>query len=222
MRKTKVLFALLAAFCFTAVSAQSASALSITGATPFTGQQVSANQVFNIGTAVRVTCTHATITNGTLGPNTIGGPSTNMATFTIAYHNNVTTPPRPCTAVIAGITVNATVTVTCQWSIVPTSFTSGSGVGWIRVCTTTITLSSFGCVITVPTQTITSGGTYQNLTSPNRVRVTVNIPGGATPGVNWTQNGSCPGLPASATSTTPAQYAGYQGTIDANGLQVIP
>jgi hypothetical protein len=211
MRKTKFLFTLVAAFSVMAFSAQAASALSITGSTPFTGSQVSASQVFNIGSAVRVVCTTASVTNGTLPANALGTPSTNEAKFNIAYSG--------CTATIAGLGQPATVTTSCsQWEVAPSTYSGGSGAGVIRACAS-ISVPSLGCVITVPLQTITSGGTYTNV-SPN-VNVIANIAGG-TSGINWTQNGGCPGIGASATSTSPAQYAGYQGTVKANGLTVIP
>jgi len=212
MRKTKVLSTLLVATCVMAFSAQAASALSITGATPFSGQHVSPQQSFNIGSAMRFTCTNVAVTNGALVANTLGTPSTNVSRFSIAYSG--------CTATIAGITTPAPVSTACgPWDAAPSTISGapGSGTGRVRVCATISIPGFFGCVITVPYQTISPGAIYQNVSGAG-VNVVLNIAGGAS-GIDWSQNGGCPGLPASASVGT---FAGYQGTIRANGLAVTP
>ena len=52
------------------------------------------------------------------------------------------------------------------------------------------------------------------------VDVTVNLAGGGN-GIVWSQNGSCPGVPASS-SALPGWFAGYQGAVRASNLNVVP
>lgn len=211
MRKFKFPLTLFAVLCVLAFSAPTASAVSIYGATPFTGQHVSAGQMFNIGTAVQVSCMSASVTNGTLVPNMLGSSSTNMARFSVSYNW--------CNALIAGIWASTTVSTGCgTWEVAPSIYGGSYGSAMARICAR-ITIPSLGCVITVPSQLLWSGLSYQNVAGPN-LNVVTNIPGGGM-GIDWTQNGSCPGIPLNA-STAWSTYAGFQGTVRANGLIVLP
>lgn len=223
MLKFKALLTLVAAFTLVAVTASSASALSIAGGPTFRGVQ-STNQVFRIGNALTTTCTTARadgVTNvppqrGVVAPNTLGTPSTNMARFRMTYTG--------CTTAITGLSYPTTVTVNCDWLLAPSTYNAATGTstGVLRTgvsgCTggTVIALSGSPCTVTVPDQLLSTGATGQNVTAANQpspangapvgMRIVANIVNG----ISYTSSG-CPGVPAAAPPGAP--LAGYTGTI---------
>lgn len=125
-----------------------------------------------------------------------------------------------CLVRIAGIDRPATVTPACDWTLTLThgSYNSitGSSFGTVTSCgTTTISVPSIACSVTVPS-TIgpVSMQNLQNGTaqaSPaNQLRVTANVSA-----IHWAQTG-CPGVPANGTDGL------YSGTSVQSGLVVWP
>lgn len=216
MRKTKYLLGAVLALCLMAFSAQAASADSLatsgawtpvppatlgTGTSSGTGQHT-----FTIaGGNLVVRCTQAS-TQGTI-------VNAHTATVNMNYTN--------CSVTIAGIARPATVVDACNWTVTLTHGSydpiTGSSSGTITTCgTTTITVPSINCVVSVGSTTVP--GTGQNLQngvaqpSPaNQLRLTPNATN-----VAWSQNGNCPGVPLTGTDGT------YSGVTIAPGIWVVP
>lgn len=207
MRKTKFLFGVLAALCFMAFTASSASAFGVSGAAPFpnftgsnTGPAVGAHTFTIAGGGLVVTCT--TVNNSGTSPaapvDTHGHRTT--ASFTMAYTG--------CTTNLGGPVIPTTVTVNCAWTATinnPTNIFTGASPwtsnGTLSTnCNTTISLNGTACVVTVPPTTKAINGQNYNAAGTAPAVTGSLVITAAITGVNWTQTG-CPIPPSGADGT---------------------
>lgn len=111
-----------------------------------------------------------------------------------------------CTATLAGIPFSATITAASDWTATPLTGT-GPFTGSISVLAPptgnalTIAVPAIGCAVYVNAQTL-STLTMTNA-APTNVRINASVTN-----ISYTQNGSCPGVPASGTTAT------YTGVVD--------
>lgn len=208
MRKTKVIFSVLAALCLMAFSAQAASAQQIlpgAGST-FSGDNTGPAAGAHVFTAfagnLRVTCTTVRNTGTVLAP----VPPATKATRANARMNY-----SGCTFRIGGITAPATVSTPCDWTATITSFTalSGASAGTLSTnCNSVITVGSVNCTITIPPVTVPITGQNYNAghmpTPPNagppvNLLLTANVSG-----LPWTSSAGCQalGIPAQGSDGT--------------------
>ena len=213
MRKTKVIFSVLAALCLMMFGAQAANAQGLggTGAPLFTANPdfsgdntgpAAGQHVFTTnGGGLVVRCN--TVTNRGNVDTAAGAPrdasgDPQRATFRIAFSN--------CSASLAGLNFPATVTVNCDWTATITSFNSATGqnAGFLTIpCTTVIAITGAGCSVVVNAQTVPV--TSQNVTATGANSPANGAPAGMVltvgyAGITFTTN--CPGVQG------PASYTG--------------
>lgn len=207
MRKTKVIFSVLAALCLMAFSASAANAAGIGGGPAFSGSNagLGAHTFTTAGGGLTVSC--ATVTNsGTTNPSPVDVHGhRRSANFNIAFSS--------CTLRVAGLTFPATVTTNCAWTATINTFNTATGASTGNIttnCTTTITVSGSTCTVTVGNVTVVVTG--QNDPPPPATPTSIVISVNAS-GIPVTTSG-CPGVPASTTAT-------YVGRKRENGIWAI-
>jgi hypothetical protein len=204
MRKIGLTLAAVAAAAGLLGTASAASAAGLSGPTSFSSS--------NAGLA-----THEfTLVNGNIRFNcsAVSGPGTINATPVDASGDPQTATVDPafgnCRWYLAGITVAATVTDTCSWTLAVTSFTApGASTGTFGPNCTVAIRPPGDCVITF--QPFSGQVTGQNLSSPTRLRATTTATG-----IPWTAVGSgCANFGSAGTDGR------YTGTLDHAGLQAV-
>lgn len=203
MRKISLALAAIAAAAGFLGTTSAASAAGLSGPSSFSTSNAGtpAHEFTLVGGNIRFTCSAVT-GSGTVNPAPVdasGDPRT--ATVDPVFGS--------CRWHLVGLTVNATVTDTCTWTLAVTSFTApGASTGTFGPnCTVTIRPPG-DCVITF--QPFSGQVTGQNLTSPTRLRATTTATG-----IPWTAVGNCGNFGTAGTDGV------YTGTLDHAGLQAV-
>lgn len=177
----------LAAFAVVGLAASASGASAYSYSTHFTGTNVGAHVMTASG--VPVSCSGASYS----GNSPVSGA-------TVQFHPTYS----GCTATLAGVPFSATITAASDWAATPLAGV-GPFTGSISILAApsgnalTIAVPAVGCAVYANAQTL-STLTMTNV-APTNVRISANVSN-----ISYTQNGMCPGIPA--TGGTTASYTG--------------